>query len=73
MSLIQVTVEQCESEFKDIQVAVQKLDPAQGLNFFRTLANKSSWVFSRDEIEKLTKRFERSHQILLMSLSISSR
>ena len=73
LEIVEITLKQCESEFRDIHDAIRTQKKALLLSVFRRLASSSCWVFDSDERDKSTQRLSRARAALELALSTVNR
>jgi hypothetical protein len=73
LEIVEITLKQCESEFRDIHDAIKTQEEKLSLSTLRKLGSSASWVFDSDERDKSTQRLSRARAALEMALSSINR
>ncbi|KAF2816868.1 uncharacterized protein BDZ99DRAFT_469952 [Mytilinidion resinicola] len=73
LKIIEMTLKQCEAEFRDIYDAIKTQDEKLSLSTLKKLGSSSSWVFDCDERERSTKRLSRARESLTIAFSSVNR
>ena len=73
LEIVEITLKQCESEFRDIHDAIRTQRKGLSLPILRKLGSSSCWVFDSGERDKSTQRLSRARAALEMALSTINR